>query len=95
VTLTEQDLETIPPEIKDDIFRDDIAYLRGLADEAHANNPAEGYSHFMPFSIGPQNSRSIILRPCMGGECPLENWFADALRWKTDADFASINSSGI
>jgi hypothetical protein len=92
VTLIEQDLSTIPEEIKDYQFRDDIAYLRTLADEAKENNPIQGKSLAMPPAKFPDDIR---YSPCMGGECPIGNLFTDALRWWTGADFAFVNSGGI
>ena len=92
VTLIEQDLSTIPENLKDDQFRDDISFLRTLADEALENNPVRGTSIAMPPAKFPE---AIEFAPCMGGECPIGNLFTDALRWWTGADFAFVNSGGI
>ena len=84
-------MDVIPPEIKDDIFRKDIGFLRTLADEAAANDPIQGFSEYMPVV----SDFSTNFRWCMGGECPMGNLFTDAMRWKAGADWAFINSGGI
>jgi 7 transmembrane sweet-taste receptor of 3 GCPR/5'-nucleotidase, C-terminal domain len=78
VTLLQHDMSTIPNAIKDAQFYQDIAFTRQLANEAAAHNPIVGQT--MPMSRSELESRN--LRPCMGGECPLGNLFADAMAWK-------------
>lgn len=86
-----QDFGQVPDLVRDDIYKADVAYLRTLADEAIANDPIVGETGAMPVVSDWVNDRV----PCMAGECPIGNIFADAIRWKTNADFSFINSGGV
>jgi hypothetical protein len=89
VTVLEHNLESFPNTTKDDQLRQDVAFLRELADEAQVNNPVQGLSVAMPIA------RVDDFRACFGGECPIGNLHTDALRWYSGADFAFIQSGGI
>jgi hypothetical protein len=89
VTLVQDVLFGVRPEARDETYIQDHAFLHNLAREAGANDPVVGLSEFMPAS------NIADFRPCMGGECPIGNLFADALRWAGDADFAFTNSGGL
>ena len=86
-----QDLGKIPDEVRDEQYADDVAFLRTLADEAIENDPLAGQTGFMPTAR--DWDRSLI--PCMAGECPIGNLFADAMRWEAQADFSFLNSGGV
>lgn len=57
-------LSPLPEEYKDETYRREILALREAADEALENNPALGYTGFMP--VARDSSR---YRPCKSGEC--------------------------
>jgi hypothetical protein len=82
------DLETLPNELKDDEWRQNILQLRPLADIAQQNNPILGYTTTMPLS------RIDDYRACQAGECPIGNLFTDAIRWFTGTDVAFTSSGG-
>lgn len=89
VTLIQDRMFGVRPEARDESYIRDHAYIRRLAEEAGAFDPVLGMSDFMP------NHNYDDFRPCMGGECPIGNLFADAMRWGGDADFAFTNSGGL
>jgi hypothetical protein len=82
------DLETLPSELKDELWVQNILQLRPLADAAQQNDPVVGYSEAMPVS------RVDEYRACMAGECPLGSLFTDAIRWFTGTDIAFTSSGG-
>jgi hypothetical protein len=81
-------LETLPSELKDEIWNQNILQLRPLADAAQQNDPIVGYAEAMPVS------RVDEYRACMAGECPLGSLFTDAIRWFTGSDVAFTSSGG-
>ena len=91
VTTIQHSTSTIAPEVKDEQFMQDIAYLRSMADEAARNNPVVGMSRKMPALV--VNGGNTWF--CLGGECAMGNLFADALRWHGDVDVGVQNSGGI
>ncbi|CAB9508824.1 Gamma-aminobutyric acid (GABA) B receptor [Seminavis robusta] len=87
-TLKRTDItQTLPEQLKDDLYRAHIDTLRQYADETIANDPIVGQAahHF------PLVKADGIVR-CEAGECEAGNLFTDALRWHTQADFAFANS---
>ena len=86
---TEQFIKLLKLNGKFEQLIEDIAFLRGQADKAKANDPVKGLSAKMPIA------RVDSYRACFGGECPIGNLFTDALRWYTGADFAFIQSGGV
>jgi hypothetical protein len=91
VTLLNETLEVIPDYIHDEEYAVDIAYMKHLADQANQNDPVVGQSEFMPIA----EDELLSFRYCMGGECPIGNLFSDAALWKSNADFAFVNSGGV
>ena len=89
ITLIEADLEVLPEAYKDDIYARHITYLRQQADQAIQNDPQVGFSTAFPVA------RAGEYRRCQAGECEIGNLFADALRWKADADVAFVTSGGL
>ena len=64
------------------LYQSDIEFLRGLADEAIANDPTIGTSNSMP-----------SIDSCTKNECMMGNLVADSLRWKTNTDVALVAAS--
>jgi hypothetical protein len=83
-----RELESLPEELKDEEWRQNILQLRSLADAAKQHNPVVGYTEFMPIS------RIDEYRACEAGECPLGSLFTDAIRWFTETDVAFTSSGG-
>ena len=63
VHLIEDPMFELRDEIKDDEFRADLSFIRGLAEQAAANDPVAGPSEEMP----PGEIEAVNTRPCMGG----------------------------
>lgn len=82
------DLTTLPSELKDELWVQNILQLRPLADAAQQNDPIVGYSEAMPVS------RVDDYRACMAGECPLGSLFTDAIRWFTGTEIGFTSSGG-
>ncbi|KAL3917615.1 MAG: hypothetical protein SGILL_004629, partial [Bacillariaceae sp.] len=95
VTIVEESIKSIPDYIKDSQYDEDLKFMRSLIDEATQNDPIEGYSEEMPNANYADDAATQHFRPCMGGECPIGNLFADGIRWGADADFAFVNSGGV
>ncbi|CAB9516276.1 Gamma-aminobutyric acid (GABA) B receptor [Seminavis robusta] len=89
LTVTQEDTGNIDEQVKDDQFVRDIEFLKDLMVEAEINDPLLGNTTEMLYTREGQFQR------CYGGECPLGNLFADALRWRAQADVAVINSGGV
>jgi len=82
-------LGMLPAELKDAEYDNDVRALFMLSTQAAINNPIVGYSDVMPVTgISPG------WQPCLAGECPMGNLFADALRWKAGADVGFVTSGG-
>lgn len=91
VELIQDAMFEIPDKIKDAEYREDIVYMRSLAQQAAENDPELGRTEYMP----PGEIESENLRPCFGGECQIGNLFVDAMRWKSGSDVAFIQSGGV
>ena len=89
ITLIEESLEALPEAYKDDVYASHISYLRQQANQAIQNDPQVGFSTEFPVA------RAGNYRRCQGGECEIGNLFADALRWKANADVAFVSSGGL
>uniref|UniRef100_A0A7S4JBK6 G-protein coupled receptors family 3 profile domain-containing protein n=1 Tax=Odontella aurita TaxID=265563 RepID=A0A7S4JBK6_9STRA len=92
VTLIARDMKYMPEEYRDDIWFSQIERLRALAIEADSNDPIVGHTaHSMPVARSTEGN----YRRCQAGECEIGNLFADALRWRADANVAFITSGGL
>jgi hypothetical protein len=89
VEFIQQELWSLPPELKDHLYYEQYDKFAYLAQEAVVNNPVVGRSTEMPAT------RIDNYRRCKAGECELGDLFTDALLWKSDADVAFITSGGI